>query len=119
MPPCLHLPGVISQQILSKDVRLQSFSRTVDLDFDGAPLLEQYQAPIAAALTPAFSADSYPEVLSSAIQLCAVFIASGVVQEVPKMGRILKLLTSSLESCRGLSPTLCCWLKKDDLELTF
>lgn len=63
--------------------------------------MDQYQAPIAAALTPAFAVDSYPEVLASAIQVCAVFVGSGVVKEIEKMGRILKLLTTALESCRG------------------
>lgn len=64
-------------------------------------MLEQHQAPIAAALTPAFSHDSFPEVLASAIQVCAVFVGSGVVKEIDKMGRMLKLLTTALESCRG------------------
>lgn len=79
----------------------QNFKYSSDLDFDEAPLLEQHQAPIAAALTPAFSHDSFPEVLASAIQVCAVFVGSGVVKEIDKMGRMLKLLTSALESCRG------------------
>lgn len=79
----------------------QNFGRSQDLDFEEALLLDQYQAPIAAALTPAFAADSYPEVLASAIQVCAVFVGSGVVKEIEKMGRILKLLTTALESCKG------------------
>ncbi|PLW43365.1 hypothetical protein PCANC_13197 [Puccinia coronata f. sp. avenae] len=79
---------------------IEHFKRSSDLDFDDSPLLEQHQAPIAAALTPAFSNDSFPEVLASAIQVCAVFVGSGVVKEIDKMGRILKLLTSALESCR-------------------
>lgn len=79
----------------------QSFGQSQDVDFEEALLLDQYQAPIAAALTPAFAADSYPEVLASAIQVCAVFVGSGVVKEIEKMGRILKLLTTALESCKG------------------
>ncbi|CAH7665924.1 clathrin-coated vesicle protein [Phakopsora pachyrhizi] len=79
---------------------IENFKRSSDIDFDESPLLEQHQAPIAAALTPAFSHDSFPEVLASAIQVCAVFVGSGVVKEIKKMGRILKLLTSALESCR-------------------
>ncbi|KAI7935821.1 hypothetical protein MJO28_016692 [Puccinia striiformis f. sp. tritici] len=79
---------------------IENFKRSSDLDFDDSPLLEQHQAPIAAALTPAFTNDSFPEVLASAIQVCAVFVGSGVVKEIDKMGRILKLLTSALESCR-------------------
>ena len=52
-------------------------------------------------MTPAFAADSYPEVIASAIQVCAVFVGSGVTKEIDKMGRILKLLTTALESCKG------------------
>lgn len=64
-------------------------------------LLEQHQAPIAAALTPSFGSDSAPEVLAYAIQVCATFVGCGVVKEVGRMGRILKLLTNALEQCRG------------------
>lgn len=63
--------------------------------------MEQYQAPITSALTPAFSADSTPEILALAIKACAVFVGSGVVKDVNRMGRILKLLTSALEQCQG------------------
>ena len=69
-------------------------------------MLEQHQAPIAAALTPSFAADSSPEVLASAVQVCAVFVGSGVIKEVSRMGRILKLLTGALEQCKGESPFL-------------
>lgn len=66
-------------------------------------MLEQYQAPITAALTPAFSADSTPEILAAAIKACAIFVGSGIVQDANRMGRILKLLTSALEQSRGVS----------------
>ncbi|KAK9249219.1 hypothetical protein V1506DRAFT_527389 [Lipomyces tetrasporus] len=78
---------------------LQTFGKTADPDFADSALLEQYQAQIASALTPAFSSDSSPELASEAINVCADFIANGVVQDVPRMGRILKLLTNALESC--------------------
>ena len=73
-----------------------------DPDYTGALLLEQHQAPITAALTPAFSSDSTPEILASAIEACAVFVGCGVVKEVGRMGRILKLLTSALDQCGGM-----------------
>lgn len=81
----------------------QHFRLSPDPDFEGSLLLEQHQAPIAAALTPAFGADSTPEVLASAVQICAVFVGSGVVKSVDRMGRILKLLTTALDSCKGTS----------------
>ncbi|GAA5889046.1 hypothetical protein JCM6882_009727 [Rhodosporidiobolus microsporus] len=90
--------------VVLKDV-IDNFGSSQDIDFEEALLLEQFQAPIAAALTPAFAADSYPEVLSSAVQVCAVFVGSGVVKEIEKMGRILKLLTTALESCKDSDMT--------------
>lgn len=80
------------------------FKLARDPDFDDALLLEQHQAPIAAALTPAFLSDSMPEVLAKAVQVCAVFVGCGVVREVDKLGRILKLLTRALKS--SLEPSM-------------
>ncbi|KAK8846574.1 hypothetical protein IAR55_005660 [Kwoniella newhampshirensis] len=86
--------------VVLKDV-IVLFSKSADPDFEGSLLLEQYQAPIAAALTPSFGSDSAPEVLASAVQVCAVFVGSGVIKEVGRMGRILKLLTGALEQCKS------------------
>ncbi|TCD62248.1 hypothetical protein EIP91_007144 [Steccherinum ochraceum] len=82
-----------------KDV-IEIFAAASDPDYENASLLEQYQAPIAAALTPAFSADSTPEILGSAIEASAIFVGSGVVKDANRMGRILKLLVSALEQCQ-------------------
>ncbi|EPQ31133.1 uncharacterized protein PFL1_01322 [Pseudozyma flocculosa PF-1] len=84
--------------VVLRDV-INSFKTAQDPDFREALLLEQHQAPIAAALTPAFLADSTPEVLAAAVQLCAVFVGSGVVRQVDRMGRILKQLVSALDNC--------------------
>ncbi|SPO23732.1 related to LAA1 - AP-1 accessory protein involved in TGN-endosome transport [Ustilago trichophora] len=90
--------------VVLRDV-IESFKLARDPDFEEAPLLEQHQAPIAAALTPAFLADSTPEVLAAAVQVCAVFVSSGVIKEVSRMGRILKQLVSALDSCMQPSMT--------------
>ncbi|KAG9005771.1 hypothetical protein FRB90_010205, partial [Tulasnella sp. 427] len=58
------------------------FAKSPDPDYDDALLLEQHQAPITAALTPAFSSNSTPEILSSAVQVCAAFVGCGVVKDV-------------------------------------
>ncbi|CAO1639306.1 unnamed protein product [Sympodiomycopsis kandeliae] len=79
---------------------IENFKSARDPDFHEALMLEQHQAPIAAALTPAFASDSTPEVLAAAIQICAVFVGSGVVRQVDKMGRILRQLVSALENCQ-------------------
>ncbi|KAI1002232.1 Pof6 interactor protein 1 [Podosphaera aphanis] len=77
---------------------LKMFGKTPDPDFAEAPLLEQYQAQISAALTPAFAADSSPELASEAVNVCAVFIATGIATDVERMGRSLKTLVSALEN---------------------
>lgn len=74
------------------------FGKTPDPDFEEAMLLEQYQAQISSALTPAFAADSSPELASEAVNVCASFISIGIVTDVDRMGRILKTLVSALEN---------------------
>lgn len=80
------------------DIRHQMFGKTPDPDFTEASLLEQYQAQIGSALTPAFAADSSAELASEAINVSATFIATGIVTNVERMGRILKLLVLGLEN---------------------
>ncbi|RQM06405.1 hypothetical protein DH86_00002242 [Scytalidium sp. 3C] len=80
------------------DLVLKMFGNTPDPDFAEVPLLEQYQAQISSALTPAFAADSSPELASEAVNVCAVFIATGIVTDVDRMGRILKTLVTALEN---------------------
>ncbi|KAK7936617.1 uncharacterized protein PG986_015055 [Apiospora aurea] len=77
---------------------LRMFGKSPDPDFEEAMLLEQYQAQISSALTPAFAADSSPELASEAVNVCAAFIATGIVTDVDRMGRILKTLVSALEN---------------------
>jgi hypothetical protein len=80
------------------DQVLKMFGHTPDPDFPEANLLEQYQAQIGSALTPAFAVDSSPELASEAVNVCAGFISTGIVKDVERMGRILRLLTSALEN---------------------
>lgn len=84
--------------MLSALTEPQLFGKTPDPDFPEVTLLEQYQAQIGSALTPAFAADSSPELAAEAINVCATFIATGIVTDVDRMGRILKLLVSALEN---------------------
>ena len=80
------------------DQILRIFGHTADPDFPDAPLLEQYQAQIGSALTPAFAVDSSPELATQAVNVGAAFIATGIVKDVDRMGRILKLVTTALEN---------------------
>ncbi|KAF7355790.1 Clathrin-coated vesicle protein [Mycena sanguinolenta] len=66
--------------VVLRDV-IEIFATAPDPAYDDALLLEQHQAPITAALTPAFSADSTPEILASAVHACAVFVGCGVVKD--------------------------------------
>ncbi|RDA90665.1 hypothetical protein CP533_4672 [Ophiocordyceps camponoti-saundersi (nom. inval.)] len=77
---------------------LKMFGKTPDPDFEEAMLLEQYQAQISSALTPAFAADSSPELASEAVNVCAAFISIGIVTDVDRMGRILKTLVNALDN---------------------
>jgi hypothetical protein len=80
------------------DQVLTMFGKTPDPDFAEASLLEQYQAQIGSALTPAFATDSSAELASEAINVSATFIATGIVTNVDRMGRILKLLVLGLDN---------------------
>ncbi|KAH8894902.1 ARM repeat-containing protein [Thozetella sp. PMI_491] len=93
--------GVLEQRIWGLKIIgavLKMFGKAPDPDFEEAMMLEQYQAQISSALTPAFAADSSPELASEAVNVCAAFIATGIVRDVDRMGRILKTLVSSLEN---------------------
>lgn len=70
-----------------------------DPEFNKVALLEQYQAQISSALTPAFTGDTSAELAAQAINVCATFIGIGIIKNIERMGRILKLLISSLENC--------------------
>lgn len=79
------------------------FGKSPDPDFPEASLLDQYQAQISSALTPAFAADSSPQLASEAIQVCAAFIGTGIVTRIERMGRMLRILVSALEDFSGPS----------------
>ncbi|KAF2857249.1 hypothetical protein K470DRAFT_223739 [Piedraia hortae CBS 480.64] len=93
--------GVTSLRVLGMRIIqqvLELFGKSPDPDFPDAMLLEQYQAQISSALTPAFATDSSPELAAAAVSVCATFIATGIVTDVDRMGRILKVLVSSLDN---------------------
>ena len=80
------------------DQILKLFGKTPDPDFLEASLLEQYQAQISSALTPAFAADSSPELAAEAVAVCATFVATGIVTNADRMGRIFKVLANGLDN---------------------
>ncbi|KAJ7604033.1 clathrin-coated vesicle protein [Roridomyces roridus] len=74
--------------VVLRDV-IEIFAAAPDPAYDDALLLEQHQAPITAALTPAFSSDSTRRFWP---QLC--------MHDIGRMGRILKLLTNALDQSK-------------------
>ncbi|RCI00083.1 hypothetical protein CU098_002114, partial [Rhizopus stolonifer] len=94
----LRLAGIYLLQMV-----IEKFSDTLDADLEDMLLLEQYSAQIGAALTPAFGADSSSEIVSAAVKVCAIYVGSGIVKDLYQLGRVLKLLTSALDRCKGES----------------
>ncbi|KAI9243888.1 armadillo-type protein [Phascolomyces articulosus] len=82
---------------------IEKFASTADPDLEGTLLLEQYAAQIGAALTPAFGADSSSEIVSAAVRVCAIYVGSGIVKDLYQLGRVLKLLVSSLDKVKSES----------------
>jgi HEAT repeat-containing protein 5 len=83
---------------------IKGFAPASDPDFPDSPLLEQYQAQIASALTPAFAVDSSPEIAAEAISICAEFISSNIVKDVNNLPRLLKILIAGLQNIAGMLP---------------
>lgn len=89
---------------------VERFHDTPDPAFPDTPLLEQFQAPITAAIMPAFASESAPEVLALAVRVSAVCITAGIERGG---GRIERQLVAALEqtisgdtidSARALGP---------------
>ncbi|KAJ3033026.1 hypothetical protein HDV00_006836 [Rhizophlyctis rosea] len=90
----LRLEGLV----LLQDV-LEKFRDAADPDFEDHALLEQYQAQISAALTPAFATDADPQVMSAACRICAVYAGSGINKDLSTLSRVLRLLSGLLDVC--------------------
>lgn len=61
-------------------------------------MLEQYSAQIGAAFTPIFGADSSSGIASVAVRVCAIYVGNGIVKDLYRLGHVLKLLISALDS---------------------
>ncbi|KAL4613050.1 HEAT repeat-containing protein 5A [Arapaima gigas] len=77
-------------------VIIRKFAAVPEPEFPGHFILEQYQANVGAALRPAFTADTPPDVTAKACQVCSAWISSGVVSDLGDLRRVHHLLTSSL-----------------------
>ncbi|XP_058522292.1 HEAT repeat-containing protein 5A isoform X3 [Ochotona princeps] len=77
-------------------VVIRRFASVPEPEFPGHVILEQYQANVGAALRPAFTAETPPDVTAKACQVCSAWIASGVVSDLNDLRRVHQLLVSSL-----------------------
>ncbi|KAM6181816.1 HEAT repeat-containing protein 5A isoform 1-T1 [Erethizon dorsatum] len=77
-------------------VIIRRFAAIPEPEFPGHVILEQYQANVGAALRPAFTSETPPDVTAKACQVCSAWIASGVVSDVNDLRRVHQLLVSSL-----------------------
>ncbi|KAJ3381907.1 hypothetical protein HDU92_005075 [Lobulomyces angularis] len=81
---------------------LHNYAASADPDVEGNALLEQYQAQISAALTPAFTSNACSvEVKSLACQVAAAYVSSGINNDLNALGRVLKSLSTMLEQYSG------------------
>ncbi|XP_058149585.1 HEAT repeat-containing protein 5A isoform X3 [Dasypus novemcinctus] len=77
-------------------VVIRRFATIPEPEFPGHVILEQYQANVGAALRPAFTSETPPDVTAKACQVCSAWIASGVVSDLNDLRRVHQLLVSSL-----------------------
>ncbi|XP_054545683.1 HEAT repeat-containing protein 5A isoform X3 [Talpa occidentalis] len=77
-------------------VVIRRFAAIPEPEFPGHVILEQYQANVGAALRPAFTSETPPNVTAKACQVCSAWIASGVVSDLNDLRRVHQLLVSSL-----------------------
>ncbi|RKP10163.1 armadillo-type protein [Thamnocephalis sphaerospora] len=76
---------------------IKTFSGVEDPDLPGTSLLEQYQAQIVSALTPAFDATAPPRVTAAAVEVCGLYISSEQKAQHGPQSRVLRLMAVKLE----------------------
>ncbi|XP_067847513.1 HEAT repeat-containing protein 5A isoform X2 [Heptranchias perlo] len=82
-------------------VIIRKFAAVPEPEFPGHVILEQYQANVGAALRPAFSPDTPPDVTAKACQVCSAWIGSGVVSDLNDLRRVHQLLATSLSKVQA------------------
>ncbi|KAM4662617.1 HEAT repeat-containing protein 5A [Discoglossus pictus] len=84
---------------------IHKFSAVPEPEFPGHLILEQYQANVLAAVRPAFSADTPPDVTATACQVCSAWLASSIVRDPSDLHRVHQLLLSSLSRVQSAKET--------------
>jgi hypothetical protein len=81
------------------------FAHVPEPEFPGHVLLEQYQAQVGAALRPAFTPETAPDVTAAACEVCSRWIGSGVARDLNDLRRVHQLLVSSLTKLKDSRDT--------------
>ncbi|KAM6462239.1 HEAT repeat-containing protein 5A isoform 2-T2 [Liasis olivaceus] len=82
-------------------ILIRKFAAVAEPEFPGHVILEQYQANVGAALRPAFTPETPPDVTAKACQVCSAWIASGVVNDLNDLQRVHQLLVTSLSKVQA------------------
>jgi HEAT repeat-containing protein 5 len=72
------------------------FAGSSEPEMPGHSVLEQYQAQVSAALRPALTAETTPDVTATAFRACAVWLCSGVMRAASDTRKTLQLLVDPL-----------------------
>jgi len=98
----LRLEGLLTMQVV-----IDRFADTLEPEFPGHVILEQYQAQVGAALRPAFATDTASHVTATACAVCSTWISSGVARDLNDLRRVYQLLVSSLAKLKKGSNSNC------------
>jgi len=98
----LRLEGLLTMQVV-----IDRFADTLEPEFPGHVILEQYQAQVGAALRPAFATDTASHVTATACAVCSTWISSGVARDLNDLRRVYQLLVSSLTKLKKGSSSNC------------
>jgi hypothetical protein len=77
---------------------IKHFGSSLDPDYSGHLLLEQYQAQIKSALTPAFESTAPPDATANAAFAVVAYISNNIIQDEKGISRILQLLTAPINN---------------------
>jgi len=98
----LRLEGLLTMQVV-----IDRFADTLEPEFPGHVILEQYQAQVGAALRPAFATDTASHVTATACAVCSTWISSGVARDLNDLRRVYQLLVTSLAKLKKGSSSNC------------
>ncbi|EFA77401.1 hypothetical protein PPL_12617 [Heterostelium album PN500] len=88
--------------LLLKDI-LESFSTSIDPDYEGHLLLELYQAQIMSALRPAFSSDALPNLLSVGCTVFVNFVEGSLHYDSSALKKTTTQLSAPVKNLRNLN----------------